>query len=213
MHQQSSPPSLDDAVEKIQSALHGHQTRLRFKTRAVWRIHEKSAYSNEETEEKNVFEKLLKASDTLSVSVTKLLQKPGLPVEEKEFLRLTNPDNIQVECNYRGLRKYQCPISGSTFADLIEGFQRGQVLHEKYVYVILHQARVILKTLPNVNRIDLSHLHHICIIGDLHGQLADLLHIFNANGLPATHNPYLFNGDFVDRGSNSVEVILLLLGV
>ncbi|CAF4684818.1 unnamed protein product, partial [Rotaria magnacalcarata] len=34
MHQQSSPPSLDDAVEKIQSALHGHQTRLRFKTRA-----------------------------------------------------------------------------------------------------------------------------------------------------------------------------------
>ena len=55
-----------------------------------------------------------------------------------------------------------------------------QVLHEKYVYVILHQARAILKTLPNVNRIDLSYLHHICIIGDLHGQLADLLHIFNA---------------------------------
>lgn len=45
--------------------------------------------------------------------------------------------------------------------------------------MILHQARSILKTLPNINRIDLSNLYHIFIIGDLHGQLNDLLHIFN----------------------------------
>ncbi|CAF3337687.1 unnamed protein product, partial [Rotaria socialis] len=55
-----------------------------------------------------------------------------------------------------------------------------EVLHEKYVCVILHQARAILKALPNFNHIDLSVLRHIHIIGDLHGQLADLLHIFNA---------------------------------
>ncbi|CAF5164657.1 unnamed protein product, partial [Rotaria sp. Silwood1] len=42
-----------------------------------------------------------------------------------------------------------------------------------------HQARVILKTLPNVNHINLTNLHHIFIIGDLHEQLPDLLHIFN----------------------------------
>ena len=52
-------------------------------------------------------------------------------------------------------------------------------MHEKYVNVILHQARAILKTLPNVNRIALSNLYHIFIIGDLHGQLTDLLHIFH----------------------------------
>ncbi|CAF0789305.1 unnamed protein product [Rotaria sordida] len=204
--------SADKSASKIQSAFRGHQARLKLKNQAVWQLHEKLEYSSEQTEAKlkDMFEKLLKASDTLAPSVAKLLQKARLPVEERELLRSTNPDNILVEASYCGPR-IEGPITRQTLVDLIEAFQDGQILHEKYVCNILHQARAILKTLPNCNHIDLSILHHIYIIGDLHGQLADLLHIFNANGLPAIDNPYVFNGDFVDRGRNSVEVILLLM--
>ena len=42
------------------------------------------------------------------------------------------------------------------------------------------------------------------------GQFYDFINIFNINGVPSETNMYLFNGDFVDRGSFSLEVILTL---
>jgi serine/threonine-protein phosphatase 5 len=55
-----------------------------------------------------------------------------------------------------------------------------------------------------------SKARKITVCGDVHGQYYDFLNIFQLNGTPSVDNPYLFNGDFVDRGSWSVEVILTM---
>lgn len=47
------------------------------------------------------------------------------------------------------------------------------------------------------------------VIGDIHGNVDILLRIFSKNGYP-DESKYIFLGDYVDRGSNSVEVIAIL---
>eukprot|EP00440_Ansanella_granifera_P056997 gb/GFBE01061788.1/.p1 GENE.gb/GFBE01061788.1/~~gb/GFBE01061788.1/.p1 ORF type:complete len:603 (+),score=106.49 gb/GFBE01061788.1/:1-1809(+) len=58
------------------------------------------------------------------------------------------------------------------------------------------------------------------VFGDIHGQLRDLLLLFAAFGFPGSKDEsesqevsFVFNGDFVDRGQHSLEVIGLLLAL
>ena len=49
----------------------------------------------------------------------------------------------------------------------------------------------------------------VFVVGDTHGDIQALLNIFQQNGYPP-ENTYLFLGDYIDRGQNSIAVLALL---
>ena len=77
---------------------------------------------------------------------------------------------------------------------------------EQEIKGICDKAREILDTLNNVAQLECP----ITVCGNIQGQFIDLLEIFNIGGeVPETN--YIFLGDFVDRGYNSIETFIFLL--
>ncbi|EMR08634.1 serine/threonine-protein phosphatase PP-Z1 [Pneumocystis murina B123] len=74
------------------------------------------------------------------------------------------------------------------------------------VFAICQAAREIFLSQPSL----LELTPPVKIVGDVHGQYADLIRLFEMSGFPPSAN-YLFLGDYVDRGKQSLETILLLL--
>ncbi|KAH0920959.1 hypothetical protein HID58_020977 [Brassica napus] len=75
---------------------------------------------------------------------------------------------------------------------------------------LILSASKILRKEPNCVRID-SDKAKVVVVGDLHGQLHDLLFLMQDAGFPNGDQFYVFNGNYVDNGAWGLETFLLLL--
>ena len=118
-------------------------------------------------------------------------------------------DSIDVPQSYDGVRLGE-EMTQEFIDDMIERFKNGKKLHKKYVFQIIKAVKEIVYDEATMVEMEVKPDTKLTVCGDTHGQYFDLLEIFRLNGFPTDKHAYLFNGDFVDRGSWSTEIALLL---
>mmetsp|Transcript_19722 Transcript_19722/g.29628 ORF Transcript_19722/g.29628 Transcript_19722/m.29628 type:complete len:539 (-) Transcript_19722:96-1712(-) len=145
-----------------------------------------------------------------------------------------DPNSITIDSNYDGPH----PLDGGLTNDMeaedaifapgklplsfvmaaVEHFKSQKIIHRRYVARLLIACKNHFEPLSSLMEISLppkgpseDETPRVTVCGDTHGQFYDVLNIFELNGYPSKNNPYVFNGDFVDRGSFSAEVILTFL--
>ncbi|XP_040973468.1 serine/threonine-protein phosphatase 5 isoform X1 [Gossypium hirsutum] len=139
--------------------------------------------------------------------------------------------STEVEPQYSGAKIEGDVVTLDFVKKMMDDFKNQKCLHKRYAFQIVLQMRKMLRSQPSLVDINVPDGSHFTVCGDVHGQFQlcfffldntailiclmfyDLINIFELNGLPSEENPYLFNGDFVDRGSFSVEVILTLFAL
>ena len=104
----------------------------------------------------------------------------------------------------------QGPLTESTVLDLVAAFCRQKLPHRQLLIELLERQTALLEQMANVVEFTVPPGARITVVGDLHGQFQDLMHIFRRHGFPCPQRPYLFNGDFVDRGDCGVEITLTI---
>ncbi|KAI0790789.1 Metallo-dependent phosphatase-like protein [Abortiporus biennis] len=96
---------------------------------------------------------------------------------------------------------------------MFEWFKEGKTLPRRYVWEIALGAHDIFAQEESLVNLDLEDGVTVDVIGDVHGQFYDMLHLFSLTGEPSENHCLLMNGDLVDRGSWSMEVIITALAL
>ncbi|EFA77677.1 Protein phosphatase 5 [Heterostelium album PN500] len=148
---------------------------------------------------------------TVSALIQRKAFEDAIQFSAESAFKNLDYESMAVDESYKGPHFIGEDITLEFVKDMIEYMKSQKSIHKKYILKILKKSFDLFTKLPSLVDIDHETTQNITVCGDTHGQFYDLLHIFELNGLPSKEKPYLFNGDFVDRGSFSLEVIVTLL--
>lgn len=115
-----------------------------------------------------------------------------------------------VAASYDGPRIENDTITVEFVEAMQEHFRAEKKIDRRDVVFMLLELLKRFRECPNFVTVTVPNGEDITVCGDTHGQFYDLQNIFKLNGKPSPTNLYLFNGDFVDRGSYSVENVMTL---
>ncbi|XP_070690185.1 serine/threonine-protein phosphatase with EF-hands 2 [Pempheris klunzingeri] len=201
------------AAVLIQRWYRQYVARTEMRRRYTWHIFQSIEYSGEQAQIKLYnFLGYLMDNFTPSSNERNLIShifRENEVCRDAEWERYFCYKNIEVPEIYSGPH-LTFPLTVEQAVGLVEAFRNKKQLHSRYVLQLLLETWKRFRMLPNINRVSTCHSKEITICGDLHGQLEDLLLIFYKNGMPSLEKPYVFNGDFVDRGKDSIEIVLIL---
>uniref|UniRef100_A0A8C5V7K4 Serine/threonine-protein phosphatase with EF-hands n=1 Tax=Microcebus murinus TaxID=30608 RepID=A0A8C5V7K4_MICMU len=202
------------AAALIQRWYRRHAARLEMRRRCTWSIFQSIEYAGQQDQGKlhDFFSYLMDhftpSSHNERDFLNRMFTGEGLP-QDSETERCSDYESVEVPDSYVGPR-LSFPLLPAHATALVEAFRLRQQLHARYVLHLLHEAKKHLVQLPNITRVSTCYSEEVTVCGDLHGQLDDLIFIFYKNGLPSPERVYVFNGDFVDRGKDSVEILMVL---
>lgn len=131
--------------------------------------------------------------------------EPIKPIPEKQQY-IESPRSSAAEPNNTPV---QSKYSASFATNLMQKMMNDQRPSSQDVVKMINEVKEMHARMPNIVYINLKGT--IRIIGDTHGQYQDVVKLFEKYGYPSSRNPYLFNGDFVDRGSMGVEIVIALM--
>ncbi|TFL02450.1 Metallo-dependent phosphatase-like protein [Pterulicium gracile] len=147
------------------------------------------------------------------IEFEKAIEKEDEESPVKACLDIIADRACEVEKDYAGpqLQKQddgKLSITLEFVEGMIQWFKDGKKLPKRYVWEIVLGAHDQFVKEQSLVDVPIAEGVTVDVIGDVHGQYYDVLHLFSLTGKPSEKHYLLMNGDLVDRGSWSMEVIL-----
>lgn len=207
--------SIDEnlAAMHMQSWCRRKISRRRKSKKLTWKLHSHIEYQNEVASLQ-----LHRMFCNLKVLQECLERNAGLPHDSLTDVTLPSiDDGTEDDSSIKNLRSGPMGLDPADFDKddvirVIDRLQKGEKMSIGVVKSLIVRAyRLNSKKYPTIRELNTTTSGNCVVVGDLHGQLADLLLIFEKAGLPSSSNPYVFNGDFVDRGDKGLEITCILI--